>query len=166
MFSIPLITAILFLFPAWVSLEDSSVTTSPERQLIASLAATPRMGECDVHCRPCYFSTEAEYVDEYEGEWEDPYPCAPGANIPCPNRLTKCEGGGGDEPPKQQGGTIGVADAWGLAENGSPQALRELLRYSNVRFNQRRAAIQVFGCNSMVVAHMPLSQAQVRQLTE
>ena len=63
---------------------------------------------------------------------------------------------------------VGYSELWAAAANADASELRILLeRYPNqLRYNTDRKAIQFYGCRNALIAHLPLSVNQAKELAE
>jgi hypothetical protein len=104
---------------------------------------------CPGYCEPCEGGYRAWPVSEASDANNDStFFCGTNACNGCPS-LTL------DEAARSA--------AIDVAESGGPDAIYELLQQypDDVRLDTDRNAIQIRGCNGMIVAHIPLSQATV-----
>jgi hypothetical protein len=162
-----LLVILVLICPAALAVPKYSTAADPGAPLAAdpiviSVANASTDGQCHVDCRPCYFSTETIVVGNGNGQWEDSYSCAPLAFINCPNPLTRCGPGEGEENQQD-------ADAetvWQVVVAGNLHSIRHMLGYANVELNLARGAIQVTGCDDAVIAHIPLGPAEMALLSE
>jgi hypothetical protein len=125
------------------------------------LRARPNGDLCKIVCGPCPNPMEIYQAFPFPpGEPSHPG----GTEYSCHVFEEGCEGLGSCSLDREQ--LIDEADLYAAVEKGSLEGVQDALRTlgEHARVNVERSAIQVMGCNSQILAHLPVNAAMLEAL--